>query len=287
CLFSSRSDRARERQGVSRLKSGIRFLVRALADFLFPPICYGCDDETESGLVCDSCRLLLFTSELDVCPVCGRPCRDAAATCGRCAVPLPLARVRALGSYGQPFAGLVHALKYDRKTSLAPLLGQALALLAWQDSELKACDAVCAVPLHPARRRERGYNQAELLAEVVAQETGMPFESWLVRRKNTPTQTARHDDEARRRNLKGAFALRSGAIVQGKRILLVDDVMTSGATLGAAAEPLLEAGAGGVCGLVIAAASAPAPRANRGQLRIWRRKRASPARRGAGRVAAD
>lgn len=267
---------------MSRLKSGIRFLVRALADFLFPPICYGCDEETESGLVCDACRLLLFTSELDVCPVCGRPCPNAADTCGRCAVPLPLVRVRALGSYGQPFAGLVHALKYDQKTSLAPLLGRALALLAQQDSELAICDAVCAVPLHPARKRERGYNQAELLAEAVAQETRMELVSWLTRRKNTPTQTARHDDEARRKNLEGAFALRSGAVVQGRRMLLVDDVMTSGATLTAAAAPLLQAGAEAVCGLVIAAASAPAPRANRGRLRIWRRRRASPARRGVG-----
>uniref|UniRef100_A0A7C4CCA9 ComF family protein n=1 Tax=candidate division WOR-3 bacterium TaxID=2052148 RepID=A0A7C4CCA9_UNCW3 len=250
---------------MGRVKSGLRFLVRALADFLFPPICYGCDEETESGLVCDACRLLLFTSELDVCPVCGRPCLSASDLCGRCSVPLPLARVRALGAYGQPFLGLVHALKYDQKTSLAPLLGRALAALASQDSELAICDSVCAVPLHPARKRERGYNQAQLLAEVVAGETGLQLGDWLVRRKNTPTQTARHDDEARRRNLEGAFALRSSADLRGRRILLVDDVMTSGATLGAAAGSLLAGGAGAVCGLVIAAASVPVRPASRGR----------------------
>lgn len=267
---------------MSRLRSGISFLVRALADFLFPPVCYGCDEEIDSGLVCEACRLLLFTSELEVCPVCGRPCASAANPCGRCGIPLPLERVRALGLYGQPFLGLVHALKYDQKTSLAPLLGRALAALARQDSLLAACDTVCAVPLHPARRRDRGYNQAQLLAEVVARETGMQLGDWLIRRRNTSTQTARHDDEARRKNLQGAFALRPGTNLAGRRVILVDDVMTSGATLGAAAEPLREAGAGVVCGLVIAAASAPAPRANRGRPGILRRRRVSPARRGAG-----
>jgi ComF family protein len=234
-----------------RLGSSLSFLVRAVADFVFPPICYGCDEDAESGLVCDACRLLLFTSELDVCPKCGRACLGE---CGRCDTPLALSRVRAIGFYGAPFRGLIHALKYREKTKLADLLGRALAGLASQDTELQQAGVICPVPLHPARQRERGYNQADLLARVVATETATGFADVLVRCRNTPSQTTQPRHEDRKRNVEGAFQLKRGASVAAQRVILVDDVTTTGATLDAAARPLLDAGAASVMGLVVAAA---------------------------------
>lgn len=233
--------------------SSLRLLVRSLADFVFPPICFGCDSEVESGMVCDSCRLLLFTSELDVCGRCGRPCAVAAATCGLCSISFSLARVRALGLYQEPFRNVVHALKYSEKTALAELLGGALALLASQDPLLAGVDTICAVPLHPARLRERGFNQSELLAGVVSRLTGIPLEHPLRRCKNTETQTAQRNHEARRKNLEGAFRLMPSVELAGRQVILVDDVCTTGATLDAAAQPLLAAGASAVFGLVVAA----------------------------------
>ncbi len=233
------------------MRRGLGFLFRALADFFFPPICYGCNEEAEQGLVCDSCRLLLFTSELDVCPNCGRACVE---TCSRCDEHL-LSRVRALGPYAEPFRGLIHALKYHEKTGLADLLGRALASLALQDTELRQADVVCAVPLHPARQRERGYNQSELLARAVSAETGIAFVDALLRKRNTPTQTSQSGTAQRRRNVEDAFRIRPGANVAGAHVVLVDDVTTSGATLNAAARHLLGAGAVNVMGLVVAAAS--------------------------------
>jgi ComF family protein len=262
------------------LASSLRQLLRSLGDFVFPPICYGCDDETDAGLVCDSCRLLLFTSELAVCPDCGRACLPTAGRCGRCDEPFHLNRVRALGTYAPPFSTLVQAFKYSEKTRVGELLGVALSRLVMQDSLLSGCDIVCAIPLHPARLRERGYNQSLLLAAAVAVASGIPLAEPLVRKKNTRSQTTKTTPEARRRNLEDAFKLRPGADVVGKRVLLVDDVMTTGATLNAAAEVLLQGGAASVSGAVVAAAcgagQSSLASASRAPARSASRKRVSP-----------
>jgi ComF family protein len=234
----------------------VRFLLKSLADFVYPPICYGCDAEVEEGLVCEGCRLALFTHELAVCPKCGRPCASSARSCGQCDIRFSLSRVRALGLYVPPFDKLVQAFKYSGKTRVGELLGQSLAALVQQDEVLSAADAVCPVPLHPARLRERGFNQSLLLAAAISMSTRIPFRECLTRTKNTPTQTLKTNPEDRLKNLVGAFRLKVDASVDGKRILLVDDVMTTGATLDQAAQALLKGGAASVLGAVVAAAHA-------------------------------
>ena len=241
------------------LASSVRFLLKSLADFVYPPVCYGCDTEVEEGLVCEGCRLALFTHELAVCPKCGRPCTRTAETCGQCRTPFSLSRVRALGTYVPPFDKLVQAFKYSGKTNVGELLGRALAALVQQDEVLSAADAVCPVPLHPARLRERGFNQSLLLAAAISMSTRIPLAEFLVRTKNTATQTRKMNPEARLKNLARAFRLRPDAGVSGKRVLLVDDVMTTGATLDQAAQELLRGGAASVLGAVVAAAHAGGP----------------------------
>jgi len=238
------------------LPSSVRFLLKSLADFVYPPICYGCDVEVEEGLVCEGCRLALFTHELAVCPKCGRPCTRTAETCGQCRTRFSLSRVRALGLYVPPFDKLVQAFKYSGKTKVGELLGRALATLVQQDEVLSAADAVCPVPLHPARLRERGFNQSLLLAAAISMSTRIPLTESLVRTRYTPTQTAKATPEKRLKNVKDAFQFRPDADVAGKTVLLVDDVMTTGATLDQAAKALLEGGAASVLGAVVAAAHA-------------------------------
>ena len=233
---------------------GLRFLFRALADFVFPPVCIGCDREVDRGLLCTDCHTRLRTEQLGLCPACGRPLRRGSDKCGRCSEPLSLVRVRALGVYAPPHNLLIHALKYDHKTVFVPILAGALTGLVESDPELSGADAVCPVPLHRSRLRERGYNQAELLAREVGAGTGVAFRDLLVRVRNTASQTGLDDDEARRRNVRGAFSVQSGVRLDGERIILLDDVFTSGATLDAAGRQLLAAGAGSVVGVVIAAA---------------------------------
>ncbi len=163
-----------------------------------------------------------------------------------------IARTRVLGPYVPPFSSLVHALKYEDKTALARPLGGALAALVESDPELARADCVCPVPLHPARLRERGYNQSELLAREVASSTGKEFLDLLVRQKNTPTQTRKMDHSERRQNLKGAFVARPGMSAAGRAVIIVDDVTTSGATLDAAGRRLLLEGATALFGLAVA-----------------------------------
>ncbi|MGC8797161.1 MAG: double zinc ribbon domain-containing protein [candidate division WOR-3 bacterium] len=234
--------------------SRLKYFLRAFADFVFPPVCFGCNAEIESGLLCPSCQLLLFSSELDVCVRCGRPCLPNEKVCGRCNLEFNLSRVRAVGVYQPPFTGLIHALKYHEKTALVPVLGNALALLVRQDSELNRADGICAVPLHPARTRERGYNQSYLLAREVSAITGIRLYDPLVRKKNTPSQTEMKDEQARLENVRDAFGIKPGVRFNGERLILVDDVMTTGSTISAAAAPLRTAGVGDVMGLVLAAA---------------------------------
>jgi len=236
--------------------SSVRLLLKSLADFVYPPICYGCDTEVEEGLVCEGCRLALFTHELAVCPKCHRPCASSARSCGQCDTPFSLSRVRAVGIYAPPFDKLVQAFKYSGKTKVGELLGLSLAALVQQDEVLSAADAVCPVPLHRSRLRERGFNQSLLLAAAISMSTRIPLLECLTRPKNTATQTRKTKREQRLKNVAGAFRLKSDASVDGKRILLVDDVMTTGATLDQAAQELLKGGSASVLGVVVAAAHA-------------------------------
>jgi ComF family protein len=236
--------------------SSLRFLLKSLSDFAYPPICCGCDAEIEDGLVCEGCRLALFTHELAVCPRCGRPCTRTAETCGQCRTPFHLSRVRALGLYVAPFSNLVQAFKYSGKTRVGEQLGRALAALVEQDEVLSAADVVCPVPLHPARLRERGFNQSLLLAAAVTVNTRIPLAECLTRTRYTATQTTKASPAKRLKNVRGAFRVRPDAGIAGKTVLLVDDVMTTGATLDQAAQALLKGGAASVPGVVVAAAHA-------------------------------
>ncbi len=233
---------------------GLRLLLRAFADFVFPPVCIGCDREVDHGLLCTDCHTRLRTGRLGLCPACGRPLRRGIDKCGRCSLPIGLTRIRALGPYAPPYNLLIHALKYDNKTVFVPVLAGALTGLVESDPELSSADAICPVPLHRSRLRERGYNQAELLAREVGSGTGIACRDLLVRVRNTASQTGLDGDDARKRNVHGAFRVRSGVQLDGDRIILLDDVFTSGATLDAAGRQLLAAGASSVVGVVIAAA---------------------------------
>ena len=147
--------------------------------------------------------------------------------------------MRSIGPYGGWLRGAVTQLKYHgewaRVGDLAPLLARATA-------DLFPADALVPVPLHAARRKQRGFNQTEKLAEVLSQETAVPVEHALLRTRKTRPQV-RLDGEGRKTNVEGAFALSPGYDVTGAHLILLDDVITTGATLGACAQVLRAAGA--------------------------------------------
>lgn len=200
--------------------------TRLVGELLSPPSCAACDVATARGV----------------------------AFCAACAATIE----RAEGP-GEPFAPFVFGgamavairrLKYDERPDLATPIGALLAAACGR-ARLEA-DLVVPVPLHPRRLAERGYNQAALLAAHVARAIGARhLARGLVRRLDTPRQ-AELDRAARLENVRDAFSVRDARIVRGRRVLLVDDVATTGATLRATATPLFDAGARSVLAAVVA-----------------------------------
>lgn len=163
--------------------------------------------------------------------------------CGRCLRGRSvLSRGAALGLYGGPLRDCVVALKYQGRHKAA----QRLALRLLQKDRVRAvlvkADVLVGVPLHGDRLKERGFNQAALLARALARSTGLPVSTALIRRRNTPSQTHLSARE-RRRNVARAFAVSDPTAFLGATVVVVDDVATTGATLRECAATLLLAGA--------------------------------------------
>jgi ComF family protein len=194
------------------------------------------------------------------CPGCARifaglPADTRCEECRR--TPPPFEWVRAVGAYRDGLRAAVHALKFRGRVAVAAPLGALLAergaaLVGLTAADPAPIDAVVPVPLHPARLAERGFNQAELLAAPCARAWGRPLVTGaLVRTRPTRPQTEL-DAAERGANVAGAFAVRRPAALAGRRVLLVDDVLTTGATARAAARALREGGAAAVGVLVLA-----------------------------------
>ena len=216
-------------------------------DLLFPPHCAAC--QRLGAWLCTDCLNEIEAIELPVCQYCGRPRAgdSRAAVCGRCQVsPIQLDGLRAYAIHGGPLREAIHQFKYEDLRGLAGLLGQLMAdgwsRLAPRDLEL---DAIVPVPLHRNRQRQRGYNQAALLARELGHCLQLPIvEDAVVRSRATAPQVDLNA-RARRENVRDAFRCEGNGL-SGKRILLVDDVCTSGATLESACLALRGAGVSSV-----------------------------------------
>ncbi len=228
----------------------LRRAAHAVADLLFPPICAGCGHAGQH--FCDRCAQAVVPIPQPCCPRCGQPqaSPDKCAPC-RALVDDPVVWARAAAIYAPPLRAAIHALKYESQPQLAPSLGRylvaALGDPVWQPLAL---DAVVPVPLHAERLAMRGYNQSELLAAHLCHATGLTLESgWLERRRDTRPQVGLTRAE-RQVNVHDSFAAHPA--VAGKRLLLIDDVYTTGATLRACAQAARVAGATAVYALTLA-----------------------------------
>lgn len=160
--------------------------------------------------------------------------------------------VRSLGRFDEYYKELIHRFKYGKKIPLGKRLGRRLGETINDDSIFLKSDFLIPVPLHKSRYRERGFNQSEIIAEEISKATGLPFlKDMLKRKKNTKDQTNLSPQE-REKNVRGAFVVTEPEMINGKKIILVDDVITTGATLSECARMLKQAGAEKILGMTIA-----------------------------------
>ena len=228
------------------LPAQLRRLGRAVVDGVLPPRCLACGTIVdEPDALCSSCWAGMTFFAPPWCAVCGLPFphpMGEEAVCADCARQKPSwDRARAVMRYDKHSRHLVLALKHGDRTHVARALGRWMGRAGAELFE--GADMIVPVPLHWTRLFTRRYNQAGLLAHAVRAAGGPPvMADWLVRRRRTPSQ-GRLGPVARVRNVRGAFAVRRGCDVKGKRIVLVDDVLTTGATVEECARVLRRAGA--------------------------------------------
>jgi ComF family protein len=261
----------------------------ALGSVFLPADCLVCETLLERASrvpICEKCLASFTPAPTRACDVCGQPLAsfDAASfdsavgdaesadpapfalvtsdqqvprlLCPNCNPPMyAFARARSLALYEDGLVGAILALKYKRIEPLGKWFAERLAELVRKDGERLAADLVVPVPLHKTRERERGYNQAELLAKPLAKALKLPYRPVLLLRTKSRPEKQMLTARERWESVRGAFATRPGSQVDKQRVLLVDDVLTTGATLDACARALLDSGAKSVLGLTVARAA--------------------------------
>ncbi len=247
----SRSAAALLREAATRTRHSFRTGLRGLIGIVYPPTCIACQAATgDAQALCPACWRGIGFIERPYCERLGTPFPvDLGAgllSPAAIADPPVFARARAVCRFDGTARELVHRLKYGDRVELSLTLGR---MMAQAGRELAAdADLVLSVPLHRTRLWRRRFNQATALARVVSRETGLPLATTLLTRIRRTRQQVGLTRTQRADNLQGAFHVSTAmrGLVEGRRILLVDDVLTTGATVNAASRALLRAGASAV-----------------------------------------
>lgn len=232
-----------------------KIIARALADLLFPPLCMSCRAPVGQEGLCAACWSGITFLDGPACACCGLPfpvALEGENICAACLARQPaFDTARAIMAYDDKSRGAILALKHADRLELVP--GFARWLARSGQGMLGGCDMIVPVPLHRFRLWQRRYNQSAELARRLMNGrdiTADPFA--LVRTRVTPSQGAMASAKARRRNVQRAFRVPDPARVHGRHVLLLDDVLTTGATAEACARALKRAGAAGVHVLALA-----------------------------------
>ena len=236
----------------------LRWLVHGLAslgDLLLPPACAVCGAllDQSASIVCPECLSGFEPLTGPLCRRCGQP-YPGAESCPDCREDQShLEKIRSVYVFGGTLQEAVLRLKLNHKTRLADVFADKIAQAELPDFNLRNYDFLVPVPLHKNRQAHRGFNQSQLIARRLSRLFGVPLDPGHLRRaRPTPSQFRMKSKKERRENLKGAFSATGRHPFGGKRICLVDDVVTTGSTLGACADALLESGARRVAAVTVA-----------------------------------
>lgn len=246
------------------VRLSLQILRQALISVVFPAPCRLCGDllDTASRIpLCQRCVDSFRPLAGPCCSRCGRPFvsvvvldRQTMPLCHLCQRGLyDFDFARSYTAYTETVAGAVILLKYQQVTPLAGWFSSILRKTFDANNEACQADLIVPVPAHSQRLRERGYNQAELIAKPLAHALGLPCRSYLLRTRPRPDKL-RLTVRERWRTVRGAYTIRQGLRVDNLRVLLVDDVLTTGATLDACSRALRKAGAAKVVALTVARA---------------------------------
>lgn len=231
------------------LLSKIADSITALVLPLPCPVC-GKAGREPAALSCDACRRRLVRLPLPVCPACRRYREYDSDTCPGNHDPISVSIVFALGAFDHAWRGIVHQLKYRGDGALARPLGHALAELT--NDSLSRDTMIVPVPTSRQKQRERGFGHAERIARHMAGTAGLEFQPHCLRFTRRVKDQTRLSGPRRVQNLRGALSVRNPAALEGRRILIVDDILTTGATLREAGRALEAAGAIQVRAAVVA-----------------------------------
>lgn len=258
---SSQSGRLRPRPDLLSIRS-VRHLWDEALNLLYPPTCCGCRQPTAQPQFCLRCQAEIRAPRSPLCLVCGVPFAtvgDIDHRCGRCLAATPhYGRARACAVYvaadgaDHPLKSVLQRYKYHPDVSLARPLGRLLAERC--PLPARTYSVIVPVPLHLARLRWRGFNQSQLLARALARLTGVPMDPFSLERVRPTRPQVELDQAERRRNVKRAFQVTRAERIRGQRVLLVDDVYTTGATADDCSRALMRAGAAAVDVLTLARA---------------------------------
>jgi ComF family protein len=233
-------------------------LVESLLELSYPGACSVCGAWCQGRLpLCVECLANLQGLEsASGCTGCGQPLPRVDAPCQRCQGRglRPLERLLRLGTFADPLRRMIHQIKYHGQWPLGEHLADRLLEQEAVKRLLTDTDCLVAVPLYPMRHIMRGYNQAEVIARRLSARCRIPSAHPVERVRNTETQTHLHSRAKRLANLKDAFELVDAHSVRGRHVVLVDDVLTSGATLQEVARTLKAARPASICAIVIAVA---------------------------------
>jgi competence protein ComFC len=243
----------------SALINAVAPWFRSVVDLVYPRNCLFCSEplaEAERGVICSSCLGKVKFIEPPFCERCALPFEGTVTdnfVCGYCKdLGFHFSRAVAACRAEGVVRASIHRFKYNREMYYGPHLAEWLVHAARQWIDWRRVDAIVPVPLHPRKKRTREFNQAEYLAVALRRAFQVPVLNRNLRRvKETVTQTALHAKE-RVENLRDAFAVRHAEVLTGKRLVLVDDVFTTGATMDSCAKVLLRAGVKDVIALAVA-----------------------------------
>ncbi len=235
-----------------RLPAAAKRAAEAVLDWFYPRHCYHCGQPLRvpgAHILCRGCFRRLSEGRIGPpqCGVCGLPLTGEFVLERRCLHCLGrkryFERARAMFPYAEPVESVLRSYKFQGDYWLGPRLLRGSLRRGWFPTDLSEPEAVLPIPLHPRRRRERGYDQALLLARALGQHLGAPLLRRALARTRYTSQQARLSMRQREDNVRGAFSVERPHAVEDRRLLVVDDVMTTGATADECAKALKRAGA--------------------------------------------